>query len=87
MIMAVLTALTGKVALIILVYMCLIVVQQTVRINLMVYIQRKGDGYLETVDEFETMKEAKEMVKEYRMSDTSADYYISQRACKAWSER
>jgi len=51
------------------------------------YIQRK-DSYtnqLETVDEFETFKEAREMVKEYRMSDPSATYHISQRACKDWN--
>ncbi len=53
----------------------------------MVYIQRKGDGQLETVDEFTTLKEAREMVKEYRMSDPSANYYTSARACKDWSDR
>ena len=50
----------------------------------MLYIQRKGDGYLETVDEFETRKEALAMLKEYRMSDPTARFYISTRACKAW---
>jgi hypothetical protein len=49
-----------------------------------IYIQRKGQGYLETVDEFETRREALDMLKEYRMSDPSADYYISSRACKNW---
>lgn len=53
----------------------------------MTYIQRRGDGYLETVDEFETSKEASAMLKEYRMSDPSAEYYTSSRACKDWSER
>ena len=53
----------------------------------MIYIQRRGDGYLETVDEFDTRKEAKAMLAEYRMSDPSADYYLSSRACKAWRER
>lgn len=48
------------------------------------YIQRKGDGYLETVDEFTTSKEARAMVKEYRLSDPSGHYYISQRCCAAW---
>ena len=47
------------------------------------YIQRKGE-YLETVDEFDNRKEAIEMVKEYRISDRSAHYYISTRACKGW---
>jgi hypothetical protein len=53
----------------------------------MKYIQRKDSYSLETVDEFETKKEAREMLKEYRMSDRSAEYYISQRACKDWADR
>ena len=53
----------------------------------MKYIQRKGDGYLEIVDEFETMKETLAMLKEYRFSDPSAEYYISSRACKDWREK
>lgn len=52
----------------------------------MKYIQRKDANYLETVDEFQTMKEAREMLKEYRMSDNSAHYYISQRPCKNWKK-
>ena len=52
------------------------------------YIQRKGDGYLETVDEFETMKEAKAMLKEYRLiGDRTAHYYISSRPCKDWRDK
>lgn len=50
------------------------------------YIQRKGDGYLETVDEFETRKEARAMLAEYRLSDPSGIYYLSSRPCKAWKE-
>jgi hypothetical protein len=52
----------------------------------MVYIQRKDvhTGQLETVDEFETRKEAREMVKEYRISDRTAIFYMSSRACKEW---
>ena len=53
----------------------------------MIYIQRRGDGYLETVDEFEDAKEAREMLKEYRKSDPSAEYDTSSRPCKDWSER
>ena len=49
------------------------------------YIQRKGDGYLETVDEFTTRREARAMLNEYRTADPSAYYYLSQRACKAWN--
>jgi hypothetical protein len=51
------------------------------------YIQRKDGSTLETVDEFDSYKEAKVMVKEYRISDTSASYYISSRACKSWKDR
>lgn len=50
----------------------------------MIYIQRKGDGYLETVDEFSTMREARAMLIEYRISDPYAYYYMSSRPCKAW---
>lgn len=50
------------------------------------YIQRRGDGYLETVDEFTTYREAREMLKEYRLSDPSAYFYISQRCCAAWRQ-
>jgi hypothetical protein len=50
------------------------------------YIQRKGDGYLETVDEFETMKEARIMLFEYKLSDPYAIYYISSRCCKDWKD-
>jgi hypothetical protein len=52
----------------------------------MTYVQRRGQGYLETVDEFTTYKEARVMLAEYRMSDPSAHYYLSSRACKAWRE-
>lgn len=51
----------------------------------MIYIQRKGNGYLETVDEFSTRKEARAMLNEYRLSDPYGFYYLSQRACKAWA--
>ena len=50
----------------------------------MKYIQRKGNGYRETVDEFKTYKEAREMLKEYRIADPYCEYYLSQRACKEW---
>ena len=52
----------------------------------MTYIQRKGQGYLETVDEFPTRKEACLMVKEYRISDFSGIYYLSCRPCKEWNK-
>ncbi len=52
------------------------------------YIQRKCSftKQLETVDQFETYKEAREMLKEYRMGDNQGEYYISQRACKEWNK-
>ena len=52
----------------------------------MVYVQRKGNGYLETVDQFPKWREALTMVKEYRLSDPDAEYYLSQRACKDWNK-
>ncbi len=50
------------------------------------YIQLKSDHYLETVDEFKTRKEAREMLAEYRLADSTGHYYLSQRACKDWTE-
>ena len=51
----------------------------------MIYINRKDDyKNFETVDEFEFRKEAIKMLKEYRLSDKSAYYYMSQRPCKDW---
>jgi hypothetical protein len=52
----------------------------------MYYIQRKDGKDLETVDQFDTRKEAREMLKEYRLSDPSAHYYLSTRACKTWKD-
>lgn len=52
----------------------------------MTYVQRKGDGYLETVDQFDTRHEALKMLDEYRMSDPYACYYLSSRACKDWND-
>jgi len=54
----------------------------------MIYIQRKDHDtrQLETVDEFNSRKEASEALKEYRQSDTSAHYYISSRPCKDWNK-
>jgi hypothetical protein len=52
----------------------------------MIYIQRKEGRDLETVDEFPTMKEARAMLIEYRISDPSAHYYTSTRPCNNWKE-
>ena len=48
------------------------------------YIQRRGDGQLETVDQFDTRKEARENLKEYQMADPTATHYISTRPCRDW---
>ena len=50
------------------------------------YIQRRGQGYLETVDEFDTRKEADAVCSEYRLSDPSAEYYVSIRCCENWRD-
>lgn len=52
----------------------------------MIYIQRRSST-LETVDEFETRKEALAMLKEYRLADRSAMCYLSKRPCRAWSTK
>lgn len=49
-----------------------------------IYIQRRGGGYLETVDEFTNRAEARCALREYRLSDSAGSYYLSQRACKSW---
>ena len=55
----------------------------------MIYINRKDNyGNLETVDEFNEGREyAKKMLREDRISDRYAHYYMSQRPCKEWRER
>ena len=50
----------------------------------MVYINRIGQGYRETVDQFPTRREALAMLREYRTSDVSGYYYLSHRSCKGW---
>lgn len=52
----------------------------------MFYIQRKDSRFLETIDEFSSYREARKMLAEYIMSDPSARYYISSRACREWIE-
>jgi len=48
------------------------------------YINAKVYGCTETIDEFETAKEAGEMIKEYRIADPSHYYWMSQRSTKEW---
>lgn len=50
------------------------------------YIQRKDSQQLETVDQFETFKEAAAMCVEYNVADPTARYYVSKRPCKAWNQ-
>jgi len=54
----------------------------------MYYINRRSinHNYRETVDEFESRKEANTTLHEYQIADYSAEYYISLRCCKAWRE-
>lgn len=52
-----------------------------------VYIQRVGNGYRETVDEFDSRREARTMLREYQLSDPTAHHYISTRACANWKEK
>lgn len=55
----------------------------------MTYIQRieRGrSGTRETVDEFKTRREAREMLMEYRAADPSAHYYLSSRPCRDWGQ-
>ncbi len=47
---------------------------------------RVGFTGVETVDEFDTHREAAAMVKEYRLSDPSHDFYLSQRSTNEWRE-
>jgi hypothetical protein len=49
------------------------------------YVQRKDGRNVETVDQFDTRKEALEMRKEYALSDPSARFYLSRRPCNAWN--
>ena len=52
----------------------------------MTYIQRFGQGQRETVAEFQTKREARLMLFEYRLCDYSACYYLSTRPCENWRE-
>lgn len=49
------------------------------------YINLKGT-YRETVDEFDTRKEAIAMLREYRFASPGLSYYLSARCCKNWRE-
>jgi hypothetical protein len=51
----------------------------------MYYINAKTDHGTETIDEFESYKEAREMLAEYRMA-YNMPVWISSRSTKAWRE-
>ncbi len=53
----------------------------------MTYINIRVGGKVETVDEFDTRKEASAMRKEYQISDMHHRYYLSERCTKEWRER
>lgn len=52
----------------------------------MVYINAKYNKVVETVDHFDTWKEARAALPEYQMSDKTTEYYISPRCTKEWAE-
>ena len=53
----------------------------------MYYINIKENNKVETLDQFETYKEAKEMLKEYKLASTYCyGAYISNRSTKEWRE-
>ena len=52
-----------------------------------VYINMKEGGKVETLDEFESYKEAKKMLQEYRLASSYySGAYISQRCTKDWKD-
>jgi len=54
----------------------------------MIYINIVENGKVETLDEFETKKEAREMLKEYRTASWYySSAYMSSRSTKEWRSR
>jgi len=51
------------------------------------YINIKTNGSVETVDEFETAKEARAMRIEYQMGDSTNLYYLSKKCTLDWKDR
>ena len=53
----------------------------------MKYINYRYNGEIETIDEFETYKEARAMLAEYRLAyGYGAELWISQRCTKDWKD-
>ena len=55
--------------------------------EIMWYINIKTNGSVETVDEFETAKEARAMRIEYQMGDSTNLYYLSKKCTLDWKDR
>lgn len=54
----------------------------------MIYINWKVSGKVETVDRFETRKEAKAAIPEYQMAyGYQGEVYLSSRCTKEWSNK
>ncbi len=49
-----------------------------------VYINQKQFGTIETVDEFDNPKEAREALREYQMAFHGGSMYLSSRATRDW---
>ena len=52
----------------------------------MTYINMKTSGQVETIDEFTTRKEAREMLTEYRMAFGPCELYLSSRCARDWKQ-
>ena len=50
----------------------------------MTYINMRSSYGVETVDSFESRREAKLTIKEYRLADRANHYYLSQRCTNQW---
>jgi len=50
----------------------------------MIYINIKYNGHIETIDEASTMKEARQMVREYNYLNDGVKYYISNKCTNEW---
>ena len=54
----------------------------------MVYINAKSIYGIETIDQLESSKEAKEMIKEYRIAfGSNFNLYLSQRSTNEWRSK
>ena len=49
-----------------------------------VYINQKQSGKVETIDQFDTRKEARKNLKEYQIAFNASNLYLSTRCTKDW---